>query len=305
MKKIIHQLREFARLHKPLHIIAVLIFCSITLTLNYKFGLKQYLQSLTSVYDFFGAFLLYGTHLGFGYLVYSIFFNNYQFWRKPGFWALFVFCVSAFSFRESFPNYYQWIADYSLPQNISYNQKTYRYLFRVGMILLPVACWWYWVDKKEQPFYGFSAKNQSYKVYVLLLLGMIPLLIFASTQTDFLNYYPIAKRLNTEQLPAWRYLLFELCYGSDFIGIELFFRGFLVLAFAKYVGIHAVLPMACFYLSIHFGKPFGEALSSLFGGTILGVIAYHTRSIYGGIFIHLGVAWLMELGGFIGNMFNK
>ena len=199
MKKILQQLRDFLGLHKPLHIIAVLVFCGITLTLNYAFGLKKYLQSLTSVYDFFGAFLLYGTHLGFGYLVYSVFFNNYQFWRKPGFWALFVFSVATFSFRESFPTYYQWIADYSLPQNISYNQKTYRYLFRVGMILLPVGFWWYWVDKKNQPLYGFSAKNQSYKVYGLLLLGMIPLLVFALTQTDFLNYYPIAKRLNNEE----------------------------------------------------------------------------------------------------------
>jgi hypothetical protein len=45
---------------------------------------------------------------------------------------------------------------------------------------------------------------------------------------------------------------------------------------------------------LHFGKPMGEAVSSIFGGFILGVIALYSRSILGGVIIHLGVAWLME-----------
>ena len=49
-------------------------------------------------------------------------------------------------------------------------------------------------------------------------------------------------------------LFYELSYGSDFIGIELFFRGFLVLAFVKWAGKDAILPMALFYCTIHFGK---------------------------------------------------
>jgi hypothetical protein len=45
----------------------------------------------------------------------------------------------------------------------------------------------------------------------------------------------------------WFYhLLHELSYGSDFISVELFFRGFLILAFVKVVGKDAILPMACF-----------------------------------------------------------
>lgn len=104
----------------------------------------------------------------------------------------------------------------------------------------------------------------------------------------------------------WFYhLLHELSYGSDFISVELFFRGFLVLAFIKIAGKDAILPMACFYCTIHFGKPLGECISSYFGGMILGVVVYHTRSIIGGLMVHLGIAWLMELGGYIGNEFFK
>ncbi|RYY66213.1 MAG: CPBP family intramembrane metalloprotease, partial [Chitinophagaceae bacterium] len=96
-------------------------------------------------------------------------------------------------------------------------------------------------------------------------------------------------------------LLYELSYGSDFVTIELFFRGFLVLAFVRYVGSAALLPMALFYCTIHFGKPLGECISSFFGGLLLGVVTLHTRSIWGGLLVHLGIAWLMELGGTIGH----
>jgi hypothetical protein len=77
----------------------------------------------------------------------------------------------------------------------------------------------------------------------------------------------------------------------------------LVLAFAKWVGKDAILPMALFYCTIHFGKPLGECISSYFGGLILGIVIYHTRTIFGGLMVHVGIAWLMELGGYLGNKF--
>jgi hypothetical protein len=134
---------------------------------------------------------------------------------------------------------------------------------------------------------------------------MLPLIAAASMQPDFLAMYPklklIAEVYNETDLHWWHKLLFELSYGSDFIGIELFFRGFLILAFIKWTGKDAILPMACFYCTIHFGKPLGECISSYFGGLILGIVVYNTRSILGGLMVHLGIAWLMEIGGFIGN----
>ena len=134
---------------------------------------------------------------------------------------------------------------------------------------------------------------------------MLPLIAVASTQSDFLAMYPKIKSVlhidNTIHLSCLHKLLFELSYGSDFLGIEIFFRGFLVLAFIKWVGMDAILPMACFYCTIHFGKPLDECISSYFGGILLGIVVYNTRSIYGGLIVHLGIAWLMEIGGYIGS----
>ena len=72
------------------------------------------------------------------------------------------------------------------------------------------------------------------------------------------------------------------------------------MAMVKYCGRQCILPMAAFYMLIHFGKPLGETVSSFFGGTLLGILALETRSIYGGIMVHLGIAWLMELGAIVG-----
>ena len=143
----------------------------------------------------------------------------------------------------------------------------------------------------------------------MMLLIMVPLIAAASTQPDFLRMYPKLADIEPALVGVknkWLYhLLHELSYGSDFISVELFFRGFLVLAFIKVAGKDAILPMACYYCTIHFGKPLGECISSYFGGMILGVVVYHTRSIIGGLIVHLGIAWLMELGGYIGNSIFK
>ncbi len=301
MKKVITQLREFIGTYSVAHWLLVLFFCGATLTINYSFGLKKWLADQSGWADFLCGVVLYGTHFYVGFLVYSLFKNDYRFWKSYQFWGWSIFAISIFSFRESFNAYYEWISAWSAVEFVNANQVTWKYVFRMSLLFVPILSYWYLFQRNEQPLYGFYSKVVDYKLYGMLLLCMVPLIAFASTQTDFLSFYPRAKRLNTETLEWWRYILFECCYAFDFIGIEFFFRGFMVLALTRIVGIHGIIPMACFYLSIHFGKPMGESLSSFFGGTILGVIAYHSRSIYGGIFVHVGIAWLMELGGFIGN----
>ena len=70
-----------------------------------------------------------------------------------------------------------------------------------------------------------------------MLLIMVPLVAAASTQPDFLAMYPKLKSITgiyeINSLTPWHKLIYELSYGSDFISIELFFRGFLVLGIYK------------------------------------------------------------------------
>lgn len=72
-----------------------------------------------------------------------------------------------------------------------------------------------------------------------------------------------------------------------------------------------VLPLLLYYIfidresSYFYGlKPLGETISSIFGGYLLGVLALYTRSIWGGLLIHLSIAWLMDGVAFLQQWFN-
>jgi hypothetical protein len=74
---------------------------------------------------------------------------------------------------------------------------------------------------------------------------------------------------------------------------------------AKVLGREAVLPMVAAYVFIHFGKPPGEAISSFFGGFILGIHSLSKKNIFGGIVIHVGIAFLMELAAVLQHFYGK
>ncbi|WP_420153869.1 type II CAAX prenyl endopeptidase Rce1 family protein [Siphonobacter sp.] len=170
-------------------------------------------------------------------------------------------------------------------------------------IWVPLALFYRWTDAQPSYFYGFRPDRGSLRMYGTLLLLMVPLIGWASFQPSFLETYPIYKGWGAAEalgVSEWVTALgFEACYGFDFVSTELLLRGFLVIGMTQVLGRGAVLPMVAVYACIHFGKPLGETLGSVLGGYILGILAYESRTIWGGIAIHLGVAWLMELGAFL------
>lgn len=172
-------------------------------------------------------------------------------------------------------------------------------LTSLGTIIIPLYIIYYGTKHFKPEFYGLRLNGAKVLPYLWLILFMLPLIFLASFQPDFLATYPSYPD-NFEYLvlgiDQWITAgIYELCYGFDFISVELFFRGFMVIALSKFVGKDAILPMVVVYCFLHFGKPAGEAISSIFGGYILGILAYKSRNIYGGLIAHLGVAWGMEL----------
>lgn len=219
--------------------------------------------------------------------------------RQPRFLLLLLAAPLLFACKISFHPEYRFSGNPAL--NNYWNHIIY---WPVLAIFIFFTLWLLWrTGPRDQPFYGFSASGLDFRPYGLMLLIMVPLLLLAGTQADFQAVYPKIQSLGPlyqeGTLRNWQILLYELSYGMDFLSIETFFRGYLVLAFVRYLGRDAILPMACFYCTIHIGKPLGECISSYFGGLLLGIIVYNTRSIYGGLGVHLGIAWLMELVGYL------
>ncbi len=286
------------------YFLIILLMVGLLIWLNYGHGLeKNYVAGQTMMRSFSGYYLLYFIPFAIAFFLQLFFFRDIRYTRNHWFWVILLLAPAFFAFRVTFSFHHSLVSG-----SLSEDERRYwihcsNWVVRVFVVLLPVFLLWLIKDRKDQPFYG-SGSTVNIRAYLLLVLIMIPLIALASTQDDFLRMYPRAKLINQLNVPsgAGRYILFELCYGFDFISIEFFFRGFLILALWKICGEHCIVPMACFYCTIHFGKPMGEAISSFWGGLLLGIVSYNTRSIWGGLLVHLGIAWCMELGGWLGSL---
>ncbi len=301
MKEIISNIKQyFFEIDKRI-LSGVSMITAILIFLNYYFLIDSAISRQRSfVYNFFCRYTIFLVAFALPWLLYGLLARR-KYNRQPVFFFLVLLAPAIFSLKTALdiPLYFSDNPNW----NIYWDHVLHWPLLALitGAILFVL---WKIFDR-DQPFYGVKTNGINWKPYWLMLLIMLPLIAAASTQPDFLAVYPKLKAMAAVRDEAglrwWHKLLFELSYGSDFITIELFFRGFLILAFMKWAGKDAILPMACFYCAIHFGKPLGECISSYFGGILLGVVVYHTRSILGGLLVHLGIAWLMELGGYIGN----
>ena len=286
---------------KLFYFILVLLLLAIGIYFNYWHQLESTITSEDTWWGrFSGYWLLYFIPFALAFFLQFLFFKGISWHKNYWFWAILFLAPAFFSFRVNF-DFHQ-----PLIKNIWIGGAQYFWLTcvnlvtRVFVLLIPVFIIWFIKDKGNQSFYG-TKSLQNLRPYLIMLLMMLPLITFACTQNDFLQMYPRAKFITPLNLPFKRlyYIIYELCYGFDFLSIEFFFRGFLILSLYKICGPQCIIPVACFYCSIHFGKPMSEAISSFFGGLFLGIFCYNTKSIWGGLIIHLGIAWMMEVGSWV------
>lgn len=268
--------------------------------INYSVDLEntwidQYPEKTVRIFLYF---LLYG----FGYyascLIVSRFKKVTGFWRSKKFWLFSLFGLGVLSTSKGFPY---------LPEILNSLQQPYEvyaWLYRIAtnvtsfvIVFLPLSIFYIAIDRKKSGVYGLTTKSNIVP-YLYLLLILIPLIFIASLQKGFTDYYPVYKANIVSEIWNWpAYLpmmLFEFFYGIDFINVEFLFRGFFVIGMTQILGKHSIVPMVVIYFFLHFGKPPGETITSIFGGFILGIVAFYTRSIWGGIIIHIGIAQLME-----------
>ncbi|MBC7887900.1 MAG: CPBP family intramembrane metalloprotease [Ferruginibacter sp.] len=292
------------------YLLLIITMLGILIYLNYWHGLeKDYAAGgKTRWADFAGYYLLYFVPFAMAFLLQLLFFKNCRYFKNTWFWVILFLAPAFFSFRVNFDFHKAWVIKSFTGADQVFYLHCINWIVRVFVVLIPVFITWFIKDRPGQPFYGTRALGNK-RPYIIMLLVMVPLIALASTQKDFLQVYPKAKLLSdipmNDWTDKWRYLAFELSYGFDFVSIEFFFRGFLILSLMHICGQHCIIPVACFYCSIHFGKPMGEAISSFFGGILLGIVSYNTGSIWGGLLVHLGIAWMMEIGGLLGGFLSK
>ena len=300
MKDIVRYIIDYTRGLNTKVFIACSLLTGIMIYLNFHYGIDHKIESTSIPVSFFYRYITFLIAFALPYFFYV--FQQKNYFKSRLILLLILLSPAIFSWKMVMGSQFH-LSD-SYLWDYYWNQVIYWPIRLLVTAFLLIVIWKLFF--KEESFFGLTVKNFEWKPYLMMLVIMIPLVAAASTQPDFLSMYPKVRDVESALYNVknrWFYhLLYELSYGSDFITVELFFRGFLILAFIKIAGKDAILPMACFYCTIHFGKPLGECISSYFGGIILGIVVYNTRSIVGGLIVHLGIAWLMEAGGYIGNL---
>ncbi|MBT8215142.1 MAG: CPBP family intramembrane metalloprotease, partial [Acidimicrobiia bacterium] len=154
----------------------------------------------------------------------------------------------------------------------------------VMRVLVPLAVI-VWVIGARPGDFGFRVRGTLRHAwpYLAAYLVMVPVLVWASSLDSFESYYPFYRRAADGGVAFWVY---EGGYALQFLGVEAFFRGFLLFGLAPVLGRWpAIAVMVVPYTMIHFGKPMPEAFAAIVAGFFLGWLALRSRSFVPGVFL--------------------
>ncbi len=163
----------------------------------------------------------------------------------------------------------------------------------IGYVLIPALLIRYSFKARVRDFgWQINQTPQHWRGYLLLLSPILVFIYLVSLGKEFVNHYPFYSLASRSwfDLLAWEFL-----YLTQFVCLEFFFRGFFVNALRPALGANAIWVMCVPYLMIHFPKLWLEATGAILFGLFLGILALRSRSIWGGVLVHAGVAVTMDI----------
>lgn len=143
--------------------------------------------------------------------------------------------------------------------------------------------------------YGVGVRGVAadWPVYLAFAAVMVPLVYLCSALPRFQEVYPFYRVTSAAEVDGGL-VRWELAYALQFVGLEFFFRGFMVHGTKHRFGAYAVFLMVIPYCMIHFHKPLAECVGSILAGVGLGVVSLVTKSVWPGAALHIMVAWGMD-----------
>ncbi|HEY0253695.1 MAG TPA: type II CAAX endopeptidase family protein [Kofleriaceae bacterium] len=163
----------------------------------------------------------------------------------------------------------------------------------LGYVVMPTIFILSWPKERWRDYHvSFHGFWKHLWIYVFLFLCVLPAVLYASTTPAFRHTYPFYRLANRSSADLW---MWEALYSAQFLALEFFFRGFILQGLRRALGSNAVFVMIVPYCMIHYGKPLPETLGEIGAGLILGTLAIRTKSIWGGVLIHVGVALTMDV----------
>lgn len=285
--------------------IALFLFAAFTINFSTDFKLDVLNPTLREPIGFVYFCCFYGIAYYFAAFAWAWFHDGASLLRSRAFWGVSGFVIVSMALDNYSTNLPRAIVSAAeVPEPLRHWVRMCLWnLDRMLAIALPVILFRRLVDRRPGWFYGVDPRGVDWRPYAVMMGLMVPLVAWASFQPAFLATYPTYRAGAAE---AWlgashatTFGVYETTYVLRYVSIELFFRGFLVLGLEKTLGRAVLMPMVTVYAFWHFGKPLPEAIGSIVAAYVLGVFALRSRSIVGGILVHVGVALSMEAAAYL------
>lgn len=160
-------------------------------------------------------------------------------------------------------------------------QKEYsRFVLHLVIPMAIVLLFW-----RENPRrYGWQLGNWRLGLPItgLAIAGMAVVIWFIGRQPDFVGYYaPLVEGRSVPRL--------VIDTGIELLAWEFMCRGWLLWGLGRKYGSDAIWLQVVPFALMHLYKPELEALSTVLGGAVFGILAWRTRSFLWGWLIH----WFM------------
>jgi membrane protease YdiL (CAAX protease family) len=105
----------------------------------------------------------------------------------------------------------------------------------------------------------------------------VPVILAAASTEAMRDYYRNHRGALSALIPI---------FALDLVGWEFVFRGFLLWCLARRLGPTAIIAQAVPFALAHLGKPELETISTIFGGSLFGWVAWRSRSFAYPFLIH-------------------
>lgn len=225
-------------------------------------------------------------------------FHNYNKWINNTLifmtLALFIYCYfGSFSFFEK---YFSHIDNLDFWKIIFHNCSAFVLFFGVGILWTKLV--------QKQPLKEVGLQKGDWKLGLILCAiatAVIPLLALSTLlDSEMIVTYPL---VDFAQYGEWYFVVgYFASYILYYVGWEFLFRGMGLFSLEKggIKPLSAILIITLVSALIHtsiggFGKPMIETLSAIPAGLIFGYIAYRTKSIYYGLYMHALVGICTDL----------
>jgi membrane protease YdiL (CAAX protease family) len=163
----------------------------------------------------------------------------------------------------------------------------------ITLFILPVLLIRFTLKEKSTN-YGLRTGDYKagFRIVLIFLAIMLPIVWFASASDSFSNVYP---HLNSAR-NSWNvFIIYEIGLLIYMIAWEFIWRGYMLFGLYEKFGFYAIFIQMIPFVILHNGKPMLETFGAILAGLALGVLALRTKSIFYCVFAHMSIMFSIDL----------